>query len=306
MNNHDATQNREENLTAESPIRYFLAILHSSHEKSALDEPTLHKILNLLGKIESPRDRTSLHIWLDSRQGFGEAVYRLALALRVKASLIRIVVPNRVKSAAMLLVTLADDIFMSPSSELGPLDTMLIAPENPHKKYSARLLSRVLANLNHMSLQVVRDSGHEIINLTGMSRTESLELMLDYASKMVAPILKQYDPYLIHQALSSINNIRNYAERLIEDQIEKISDNSARREKLSELAEKLTSNYQSDNTVIDIQAARELGLPIKEIEQYKYKKELQYLYNLHESTKKPFIMLLDSQEAEELKNHPIE
>lgn len=74
--------------------------------------------------IAEPRENVELDLWLESPGGDAHAAYKLALLLRAHASRLRVVIPDYAKSAATLLTLAADEIYVAPVAELGPLDAV--------------------------------------------------------------------------------------------------------------------------------------------------------------------------------------
>jgi hypothetical protein len=99
------------------------------------------------------KDKTTLDLWLDSPGGSARDAYKIALLLRSIACRIRVVIPDFAKSAGTLLSLVADEIYMGPAAELGPLDVQLDYEKNPGMRVSA--LDRI-GNLNEIT-EAARD-----------------------------------------------------------------------------------------------------------------------------------------------------
>lgn len=75
---------------------------------------------------ESPY-RGSVALILDSRGGYAHDAYRIAALLRhaTAPAAVRILVPNKAKSAGTLLALGASELYMGQEAELGPLDVQI-------------------------------------------------------------------------------------------------------------------------------------------------------------------------------------
>ena len=83
------------------------------------DVPVLGNLLLKLGDVDS------LSLLLQSPGGDGGAVEQLIALCRSQCKHLRIIIPNRAKSAATMIVLGADEIVMGSCSELGPIDAQI-------------------------------------------------------------------------------------------------------------------------------------------------------------------------------------
>src|SRR6266496_584026 len=79
----------------------------------------------------------TINVILDSTGGPLDSAFRTVLYLSRYAKNINVHVPRKAKSASTLIAVGANAIFMSPFSELGPLDTQISDPRNPTDYMSA-------------------------------------------------------------------------------------------------------------------------------------------------------------------------
>lgn len=70
-------------------------------------------------------DCESLHLFLNTLGGEGEAAIRLVRQMRTRCTHLTVIVPLEAKSAGTLLLLGADEIVTGPTSDLGPIDPQL-------------------------------------------------------------------------------------------------------------------------------------------------------------------------------------
>jgi len=87
-----------------------------------------------LRTITTPRDKTTIDLFIHSNGGDGVVPWRLVPLIREKCSRFNVLVPHRAFSAATLTALGADSIVMHPLGSLGPTDptvTNEFNPQNP-------------------------------------------------------------------------------------------------------------------------------------------------------------------------------
>lgn len=82
------------------------------------------------------KNRT-IDLVLDTLGGSLDSAYRTVLFLSQFTSKLRVYVPRRAKSAGTLIAIGAQELYLAPFAELGPLDTQIHDPRNPTEKVSA-------------------------------------------------------------------------------------------------------------------------------------------------------------------------
>lgn len=217
-------------------------------------------------EIPSPRDETEIDLWLESPGGDAHAAYKIALLLRSRARKLRVVIPDYAKSAATLLSLAADEIYMAEAAELGPLDAQ-IGYEKEGMTISALDVARSLEDLAQQAMSISLAGGAAVLDTTRLSRAESLSAMVDFATKLMAPVISKLDPTMIHWSSSLLNVSVGYAERLLAMREGGPGKVSA---KLQRLPQALVELYPTHGFVISRDEARSLGLPVVDLEHYEY------------------------------------
>jgi hypothetical protein len=245
---------------APSKVRLFVLIHQGRQDEdtplSSIGYPLVTLVRRLLdgaiAKAGNPsKENIELDLWLDSPGGSADAAFKLVLLFQSRASKFRVIVPDYAKSAATLLALGADEIYMTPTAELGPLDAQ-VEYEQGGITISALDIADSLDHLFKTAMTMVLSGGGWIVQTTHLSRKETLAGILDFVSKFMTPIVSQLDPSMIHRAASQLQVARDYAERLLEH---RPLDAKA-------VARHLVSHYPSHGFVICSGEAEELGLPV--------------------------------------------
>ena len=235
----------------------------SSRPDASIGYPLVAEVCTKMKEADlPPKEDVEIDIWLESPGGDAHAAYKLALLLRAHARLIRVVVPDYAKSAATLLALAADEIYMAPSAELGPLDAQLPNEGGMITQISALDIARSLDDLTSSSLRLALDGATVVVDLTRLSRKDSLEAMLDFSAKFMAPIVQQLDPAMIHFSSTLLKVSIAYAERLLDMRT------TGRDANIRNLPRMLVENYPTHGFVIGAVEAATLGLPIHDIGEY--------------------------------------
>jgi hypothetical protein len=92
-----------------------------------------------LARFRYPGDPSeeTIDLVLDTFGGSLDSAFKTMLFVSRFAKRLRVFVPRRAKSAGTLMAIGADELFMSPFAELGPLDTQIRDPRNPTDRVSA-------------------------------------------------------------------------------------------------------------------------------------------------------------------------
>jgi hypothetical protein len=161
------------------------------------------------------------------------------------------------KSAATLLCLNADRIVMGEWGELGPLDVQL----DDILEYGKRTFSP----LNEFkSMEFLRDYATEFLDFfswllveRGLSVKQALHEAIPGVSSIMTPLYSHIDPSKLGSYRRFLAEGEEYAVRLLQ---------SAGNGNAKKIAEKLVWKYPAHGFVIDRKEAREMGLPIQNLE----------------------------------------
>lgn len=222
--------------------------------------------------------QTTVDLWMDSPGGSARSAYKIALLLRSIACRVRVVIPDYAKSAATLLSLVADEIYMGPAAELGPLDVQLDYEKSPGMRVSA--LDRI-GNLNQITeaaREIVLGLGGEVRYKTRLGRAETVSVMADLASSLLKPLVSQVDPTILQQANRMLKEAAGYGKRLM------LTREDCSRELAMSLPERLTKDYPTHGYAISLDEAVELGLPVKPIAEYEFFEQVIACYDENQAS----------------------
>jgi ATP-dependent protease ClpP protease subunit len=249
------------------PERYLLAWID---REDRINRETIAPIRRQMeDAISEPRDQVEIDIWLDSGGGDAHAAYKLALMARAAAAKVRVVIPDFAKSAATLLAVAGDEIYLAPGADMGPLDAQMHDEGSLSGQISSLNIARAADEVARDAVSMAVQGGVEILQITGLSRAETIEAMLAFSAHFSEPLVCQLDPKVVHHAKQLLQVTAKYAQRLLKDVG---CDDPA------EIARALVMDFPTHGYVISIDQAQELGLPVKEIASYEHAEVVKTLF----------------------------
>lgn len=212
-------------------------------------------------QITDVRDDVEIDVWLDCPGGDAHSAYKLALMLRAAAAHVRVVIPDFAKSAATLLAVAGDEIFMAPGADLGPLDAQMPDEGSVSGSISALNIARAADEVARDAVGLAITGGADLLEITGLSREQTLRSMLEFSARFSEPLVCQLDPKVVHHAKQLLQVTARYAEHLLTDTG---NDDPGR------IAKELVENFPTHGYAISRGAAETLGLPIRPISDYEF------------------------------------
>ena len=178
---------------------------------------------------------------LQSPGGDIDAAEKIVNLCRSRSSAFRVIVAESAKSAATLIALASDEIIMSDTSELGPIDPQ-ITITTPQGQTIRRPAQSFLDGLETIKKQVDEDG----------------ELSPAYY-----PLLSNLDPALLDYCDKSIRRAQQFAKKWLERS--QLNGDPA---KAADTAKRLADNQQwlSHGAVIDSGEAKALGLNVKHLD----------------------------------------
>ena len=231
--------------------------------------------------------RTTVDLWLDSPGGSARDAYKIALLLRSIGSRIRVVIPDYAKSAATLLSLVADEIYMGPAAELGPLDVQLDYEKSPGTRVSA--LDRI-GNLNEITeaaRDIVLGLGGEVRYTTKLGPSETVSVMAGLASSLLQPLVSQVDPTILHQSNRMLKEAAEYGKRLM------LTRQDCPPDLAMSLPKRLTTDFPTHGYAISLDEAAELGLPVKPIADYEFGEQVMACYQQNQASRSNVIEVVN-------------
>ena len=261
-------------MAASSPTVRYLLVWLDSH--SSIGPRELARIrCKLEDGISQPRENVQVDLWLESPGGDAHTAYKLALMLRKVASHIRVVVPDYAKSAATLLALAADELFLAPGAELGPLDAQVHEEGSLFGGISALSIAHAADAVARDAVALAIKGATEIISETNMGRVDAFRAMLDFSASFSAPLVSQLDPRLVYQANELLRVTVRYATILLTPTV------GARQ--AAEIAKELVEQFPTHGFVIAHDEASRLGLPVKPIREYDHLKDVRACHRAAEA-----------------------
>jgi hypothetical protein len=211
----------------------------------------------MLEKREQFRGIDRLEVLIHSPGGHANVAYQIARFLRGHCKQLNALVPIQAKSAATLLCLGADLIVMGELAELGPLDVQLGDELEKGKAY--------FSPLNEFkSMEYLRDYATEFLDFfsfllfdRGMSIKQALHEAIPGVTGIMGPLYSHIDPSKLGSYKRALSEGEEYAKRLL---------GSLRNPRALEIVRELVWNYPSHDFVIDRLEAKQLGLPIQNME----------------------------------------
>ena len=185
---------------------------------------------------------------IDSPGGDAKAAYQLAKMLRRHWQTFEAYVPRYAKSAATLLCLGAEEIVMSGSAELGPLDVQVMG-EDREGFVSALDELQALDRLNAFAQEAVDKHMQLLVNRSPMKIRTLLPEVHSFVSSMVRPLFEKID--VVHYTRMSrlLKVAEEYAYRLL---VPKYSHEAAKA-----IARRLVHDYPEHGFFIDSVEATE-------------------------------------------------
>lgn len=211
---------------------------------------------DLIASCCERRRRNNVTLFLVTEGGDPDAAYRVARCFQTHWKKFTCVVPGYCKSAGTLLLIGANDIVMSDSAELGPLDVQMTKKDELWETESGLTVMSALDALQQKSFQtfeyflltIMEKSGSRVTFRTGS------EYGIKLTAGLFAPIFEQIDPIHVGEASRAQAIGHSYGLRL------SLYGKNISKEGLRNLI----SGYPSHGFVIDREEAKALFYRVRE------------------------------------------
>ncbi|WP_458244897.1 hypothetical protein [Streptomyces sp. MAI_2237] len=236
-----------------------------------------------------------LNVLLESPGGSLDSAYSSALYLAQYAKTVRVFVPGRAKSASTLVALGANELYLSPFGELGPLDTQISDPRNPASRVSALDCYQSVDYVRSFGIRTLQLVLPELIKQTdGKVAVETLlKTASDYTLGMVQPMLGSVTALHFGGWGRSLKIGEFYARRLLRMHADEVDD-----KRVDEIASRLVFDYTHHLFPIDHHEARRIHLPVRMMDEVVYDKAVAVIEKCH---RKDFIGFLSQEEAKKAK-----
>jgi hypothetical protein len=221
----------------------------------------------LIEQVTTPRERTEIDLWLDSQGGSAHAAYKIALRLREHASVIRVVVPESARSAATLLASCADELYLAPDADLGPLDAQIdFDPEGT--RLSALDIVRTLRYIEDRASDFTLSASAAFVEATQLSRAEGTRLAVDLSGQLYSRLSEKVHPGRTIDAKNHLDLVESYGRNVLEMRNVTHLHNRDSPDAESVKLDQLVRGYKTHDYIIDIEEAKSLGLPVNPLAEY--------------------------------------
>ncbi|WP_028776203.1 SDH family Clp fold serine proteinase [Shimazuella kribbensis] len=213
------------------PLIVYIA--NFNHPESAITREDIAPFSEMVTALDKDSD---VDLMIQSPGGDPNAAEIIVHTLLAKTKHLRVVVPQAAKSAATLVSLAADEILMSNTSELGPIDPQVTIPTAFGLAFRP-----AQAFLNGLEMIKKEHAGGQALN------------------PAYYPFLKGVDAALIDYCLKSIEHSKRLAVKWLSRSMFKGQINEAKR-----IAEELINieKYPNHGQVINYQDARKIGLNV--------------------------------------------
>ena len=207
-------------------------LVYFSRDEGSISPRDIQGFADLLERIEGKAD---LDLLIHTTGGDIDAAEKIVYMCWEKANSLRVIVPERAKSAGTLIALAADEIVMGYTSELGPIDPQISVPQTgdyfPAHSY--------LDGLTHIAERLKEQDQKQLA--------------------IYLPLLDKLSPQLLDFCQKAIKRSEEFATKWLSLHMLKNDKRKARR-----IAKELCDprKYQLHGTVIDHEEAAHLGLNI--------------------------------------------
>lgn len=230
----------------------------------------------------------SCAIFLTTYGGFADIAYRVMRFFQIKYKCVKVVVSGQCKSAGTIMAIGADELYMSETAELGPLDVQV---------YDGVKSSRNSGLDFNTALAVARGevvdsfvTTFQMMTSAKVSRMHAIEAAGRIAQSVASALYSQVDPVTIGAMRRSIAVAMEYGTRLAKRPRSISSDN----------LKKLIAGYPAHSFCIDREEAQELFRSVRNLEDDRTLIDVQTKHMAEISTPNPekcFVLKVDKNET---------
>lgn len=270
----DTNEKETQNHQPESPLEKFVGVVGGIKSIlviwGPLDEEFFAEVLPFAKKNKyADKNRIEkLNIILHSDGGDPHLTYKVARVLRTYFKEITVYVPYSAKSGATLLCLVADEIVLSPGSDLGPLDTQIIDPNDPRKYISALEVTESLKEAAEFLYTEIRVMLRQLREAK-LTRSELLSIVTQLTEVMGQLLFKQVELAMFTACKRALETITRYGVKLL-------MQRGIKERKAVNIILDLVEGYPCHLFAIDIDEAGKIDLPAREtnVDEYRGLDEL--------------------------------
>ena len=220
-----------------------------------IDQQGYARLLKSMQPSDQQPKRPNSILYLTTKGGHAKSAYQIARLLQYTSDKFYLCVPSFCKSAGTLIALGATEIYMTPGSELGPLDVQLTQRNEIGQRRSGMVVRTALDGLAEEAYKVFEQV---MLKITLASEQSiSFDVASGIAAKIaigaMSPVYAQIDPEALGNDLRDLSIATAYGERLV------AHGKNATRETVKQLVEE----YPEHGFLIDMKEAAELFNVVK-------------------------------------------
>lgn len=198
-----------------------------------------------------------LDVVLHTPGGHIETAYKIVKLLRQHAKKVNVVVPSYAKSAGTLICLAAENLIMSSTSELGPLDVQI--PEHQDgdvDTYKSALNGyKALEQVQRHAIENFDAAVQLIMHRTGgrMRLQDIIKFAIDFSANTSGDLYSQLHPKTIAEYARSLDVGEQYGVRILTRYM------GWQKEKAARVIQRMVYTYPSHEFIIDSEELTELG-----------------------------------------------
>lgn len=242
------------------PMRFLFSLDDGPMSKISPD-----LVQRMIISERAPKNDRGVGLVIQSPGGDGGSSYRLARFLQRRFGSFISIVPHFAKSASTLISLGADQIYLGPNAELGPLDVQIFEPAEREAPYSALDEVQALERLHESALSASINSVMTLKIITRKKYDVLFPMCLTFVADMWRPLFEKIDVVHWTKMARALKVGEDYAIRLLRKNHDEMD--------AALIAEALVKKYPEHGFVIDLQEAQNLadgptgkiGLPVQEL-----------------------------------------
>jgi hypothetical protein len=208
----------------------------------------------LVEKVRREKSSDDVLLLLATSGGAADSAYRVARCLQGHYHSFTLFVDSWCKSAGTLIALAADEIAMSDTAELGPLDVQLSKPDELMEWTSGLTPIQALSTLRQQAFESFEDYFLKMRYRSGLQITTrtAFDIAAKLAIGLFSPVFEQLDPMRLGEIQRAMLIAHDYGLRL------------ASRNLREDALKRLIAGYPSHGFIIDRREASELFHRVRE------------------------------------------
>jgi len=174
-----------------------------------------------------------------------------------------VLVSRWAKSGATFLCLGANTIYMGQNAELGPLDTQLSDPRGSRFRKSALNAFKSLEYLRQYLLETLDQVVLTLMSHGGMDIPYAIEQARPLVADIVSPLYAQVNPHELGEARRHLAVGEEYSKLVMK----RYSYRNHSESSINRIVEKLVWDFPSHTYIVDVEAAKAIGLNAKPLDE---------------------------------------